>query len=663
MKVTRSADSTLQKSLRAKWLREIDENSYEFRREALSSVNFDKDKSKTELNNIPESDTESISNINPYTTLRQCRKNNRSKTKSDVPEIEDSDSSSNESESPNNTPEKSSPLKKPHSCKLPPPSMAVIKISKPKRKGLKHSVSEKRSKTRAINSERNMNQRPEMVNSVSKFKSTYIRACQSMRIAAKEDIVEMLHVHAKNKLSILDLDLSYLNLTREDVDALASAFCETYRSINKLSKDSVTVNMIEPRELNLKRNNIQDGICIGSLILTISTVTSLNISNNNLGPAASGLAKTIFGYKHLTNLSICGNNIGSKAAIDLLNVFAKHKVLEKIELGENNLDETVSESVILAIRECPLIFLSLKYNKIGPKGAKKIIGALRAKPSLVEIDLTDTSLGSATKKFVELPTNYQMRRICIGLNECSPSFALNFPTYLHKIKTLEVLDVRYMNIPQKSMKDMLKALLLASVSTMRELVLSGNTIDDKTMEVLIELIKKATQLNTIGLRGCGLSSKAVLNICNALVDNRSVKVLELSGNSIKHKNSVSALCNLIRINSRIKVLSLMGTKIDRKSIGTIGLALQSSKRIQKLYLDGNRIGDRGIQEFAGCVVGNQSLRVMSIKATKVSLKGFSKALKVLEFQSRIELIDLRDNNIPPSNVHKLPASNIFVKLF
>lgn len=662
-------ESARKKSLRAKWLREIDEKSHEFRREALSSTK-DKDL-KQSSNDIPEDDAALLSKINPYSTLRIIRKNNKQKLRS-LPDNASNDSENESSSEDSDSPRKmggsgsrsTTPVRKSSTYRLQPPSMAVIKIGKPKRKSPKQSSLEDSKKSRSRSSTPSKSRpRTDKVNAVGLFMESYIKACKDMKIETKRDVLDILEYNAKKKLSILEMDLSYLRLKSADIDALSASFSATYKKLAEIPPTgSNQVNVIEPIDINLKSNDIDDGVCIGALLISISSVVSLNLSNNKMGPlASSNLAKSIYGYKFLNEITLCGNNIGSKSAIELMAVFTRHKVLERIDLGENDLDDSIVDSVVTLIKECPLVFLSLRFNKIGPKGMKKIIEAVQVKPSLVEVDFTDTGMGSGGKQFVEDSSNNFMRRMCIGLNDYPSSFPVKFASYLQKMKSLEVLDIRFMNIAPKAMRLILQSITSASLDTLRELILSGNLIDDKSEEILSEFIRKTRVLETLCVRACGMSFKAVSNLCNALEDNKSVKAIELSGNSVKHKNAIASVCNMIRFNSTIKVLSLMGSKIDRRTIGTIGLALQSNKRIQKLYLDGNRIGDRGVMHFSAILTGNQALRVLSLKATKISLKGFTKAVEEFE-KSGVELVDLRDNGISPGHANRLPLHKIFVKL-
>lgn len=705
-------DETFDKNLfrktnRAKWLREMDEQTHELRRElytvdnALLKKNNRKDIEEEEDD---AHDRELLKNINPYSTLRNQRKfnkriireevfikstnennnNNKDQTSNDNVMLLESSSSSEEEDnvtlnhsnsSVSSIEETQNGQTKRQLYKIRPPSMLFISKKQIKRKKSKDTSSGKLSASTSSN-KRDTNS-PKKKSSSSSRKSTptkqrshngieiflkhYKNACETLKISGIEEIIEVLEFFIKSKESIYNLDLAYLSLTSQDLNSITLAFNNTYNEIKNLPLSA----MIEPRDLNLKSNLIKDGVSIVSLLKSISTVECLNITNIGLQPKASiEFGKALNDYQNLKVLILCGNSIGSKGANEILNALSRQNILEAIDLGENNLTESCSDSIVKIINMCPLKSLSLKYNKIGSKGMKKIIEAVHTSSTLEDIDFTFTGIGKLGKHLFNERSNVHMKKLCIGLNQYQGNFGQKFADHLSKMKKLEILDIRFLHVNVKSMCLILKSIVSSCIYTLSELVLSGNTIDSKTEKELVKLIGETKRLELLGLRGCGLSYHSIVNICNKIKENGTIKTLDLSGNSIKHKQAVASLCDMTRFNTSLKALSIIACKINRKSIGSFGLALQTNMKLKKVFIDGNLIGDKGLFDFSEVLTGNKTLKVLSIKSTKVTSKGIMNMLNILEKNGcAIEIIDASDNHISSSSAMKIQSSSdIFVKM-
>lgn len=696
-------NSLFKRTNRAKWLREMDEQSHEMRRElysvdhALYKKNMNSKKEDAEDDVDDAHHIELLRKINPYSTLRKQRKSNKRIIRKEIfvnsneekttektsnEKLLESSSSeeddnivlnqSNSSVSSNEDQHKNSQARREQYNKIKPPSLLFIskkqiKDNKPKGKKSSNGKLTSSSSSNGNNTKkrkpasRKLTPKQKRHNGIEIFLKHYKNACEELKIDVVDEIIEALEFFIKTKESIYNLDLAYLSLSSKDLDSIALAFNKTYDEIKNIPISS----MLEPRDLNLKSNIINDGASIVSLLKSISTVECLNITNIRLQvKPAIEFGKALNNYSNLKVLMICGNSIGSKGAIEILNALTKHNILEVIDLGENNLNESCSDAIVKLINVCPLKSLSLKYNKIGSKGMKKIIDAVHMSSTLEEIDFTFTGMGKLGKHFIGERASVHLKKLCLGLNQYQGNFGQYFADYLSKMKILEILDIRFLHVNVKSMCLIMKSIVSTCINKLKELVLSGNTIDSKTERELCKFISETKSLELLGLRGCGLSYHSIVNICTKVKDNNTIKTLDLSGNSIKHKQAVASLCDMARFNTTLKVLSIIACKIDRKSIGSFGLALQTNMKLKKVFIDGNPIGDKGIIEFSEVLTGNKTLKVLSIKSVKISSKGLMNMLNILNKNGcSIEIIDASDNHISSSSSVKIQSSTeIFVKM-
>ena len=494
------------------------------------------------------------------------------------------------------------------------------------------------------------------VDAVPWFKAHYEASCQTVGVKPLDDLILVLDRASSKGRRVMELDLNNYNLTSQDVMALARAFSLTSVDISKLSAESVPTvvsNSFEPVAVDLSHNQVTSGRVFVELLLASgsNSVVALDVGFNAWGPkAAMEFSEGLSSYPHLRTLKCAQNNLGAKAGALLFKALLNCKSLEVLDVSNNALTERVAPNLATVITTCPLTTLIIKYNKFKSSGIKKIAAAIAMNTSLTELDLTSTGINEKSKEIVDiLETRQNMAKLSIGFNKLPSSFIPRFTSFTAKQTKLVHVDLRGLDLSSKQLRQVIDALSVNSSGTLEELVLNGNVLDAKCMELLIDYVTRTQNLHSIGLRGCGVPKKSLIELLGTIKHSVVIKAIDLSGNNMNDRRILEALNSCLQANSTLNIIGLAACKIDAKIVGSIGQALQFNKRLEKIHIDGNKLGERGLNEFANGLAGNEVLRVVSIRTCGVSARGLLSFLTTVTAKSQVEVIDAGDNNLPVGN--------------
>ncbi|XP_030632726.1 NACHT, LRR and PYD domains-containing protein 12-like [Chanos chanos] len=331
------------------------------------------------------------------------------------------------------------------------------------------------------------------------------------------------------KLEILNL--SDCKLTDKSCASLASALNSNPSSL---------------RVMNLGFNNLQDfGVELLSTVLQnphcnlkVLRLGRCNLSERICAVLAAVLSSSSSSLRELGLSDNCLQDSGVKLLSDgLKNPYCKLEILRlrfcKLTEGSGS----VLASVLSSNSSKNLRELDLSYNKLQDKGMN-LLSAELENPNckldtlrLICCNLTEkccstlaSALSSCSLRELDLNLNYLhdsgVKLLCAGLENphCK----------------LEILRLYCCELTEKSCA-VLASVLSSSTSSLRELDLSGNKLQDSGVELLSVGMKNPhSKLETLRLRGCELTEKSCLALASALSSNSSsLRELDLSNNNLQ----------------------------------------------------------------------------------------------------------------------------------
>lgn len=489
------------------------------------------------------------------------------------------------------------------------------------------------------------------------FKIHYEQACSTLGVRPIDDLMLVIDRAIAKGRRIMELDLNNYSLTSQDALALTRAFSLTAVEIAKLPKNKdgkpALSNSFEPAAIDLSHNNIVSGRAFVELLLAMASqaIVALDASFNRWGPKASlEFSEGIASYPYLHTLKCSQNDLGPKAGAALMKSLLSFRSLEVLDVSNNGLDDRVAPSLATVITSCPITTLCIKYNKFKASGIKKLAAALAMNTSLIDLDITSIGIGEKSKEIVDiLETRQNMQKLCIGFNKLPSSFIPRFTSFSAKQKALAHVDLRGLELSSKHLRQVIDSLSVNCSGTLEELVLNGNVLDSKCMELLIDYVTRTQHLHSLGLRGCGVPKRNLIELLSTVKHSNILRAIDLSGNNLNDRRILEALNSCLQVNATLSIVAIAACKLDAKSIGAVGQALQFNKALEKIHIDGNKLGERGLVEFANGLAGNEVLKVVSVRTTAVTARGLIAFISAITAKSQVEVIDAGDNNLPLTN--------------
>ena len=287
---------------------------------------------------------------------------------------------------------------------------------------------------------------------------------------------------------------------------------------------------------DIKLEGIDDASAavLAAVLEANTTLTNLNLFNNNLGPAgAESLATALKTNKTLTDLYLAGNNLGPAGAESFARALKTNTTLRNLNLSSNNLGPAGAELPARALkRNKTLTNLYLADNSIGPAGAESLAMALKINTTLTNLNLSRNKLGPAgAESFATaLKTNTTLTNLNLSSNDLGPAGAEPLATALKTNKTLTNLYLANNSIGLAGADTLATA--LKTNTTLTNLVLSRNNLGPAGAESLATALKTNTSLTNLDLSRNNFGPAGVESLAKALKTNTTLKNVGLYGNNL-----------------------------------------------------------------------------------------------------------------------------------
>ena len=287
---------------------------------------------------------------------------------------------------------------------------------------------------------------------------------------------------------------------------------------------------------DIKLEGIDDASAavIAAVLEANTTLTNLNLFNNNLGPAgAESLATALKTNKTLTDLYLAGNNLGPAGAESFARALKTNTTLRNLNLSSNNLGPAGAELPARALkRNKTLTNLYLADNSIGPAGAESLAIALKINTTLTNLNLSRNKLGPAgAESFATaLKTNTTLTNLNLSSNDLGPAGAEPLATALKTNKTLTNLYLANNSIGLPGADTLATA--LKTNTTLTNLVLSRNNLGPAGAESLATALKTNTSLTNLDLSRNNFGPAGAESLAKALKTNTTLKNVGLYGNNL-----------------------------------------------------------------------------------------------------------------------------------
>ena len=283
---------------------------------------------------------------------------------------------------------------------------------------------------------------------------------------------------------------------------------------------------------------------------------------------------------------------------------------------------------------------------------EEIVELMKAKCKDIGIDLRDNMIS----KFNDF-CNSKCKNRVVDLSDCYLG--------IHSIKFLSNIlynsdRIAILNLTKNNLGDYGIEILVNSIKkslSLLSLNITSNSITHKGGQIIFEELceqQSIIDLNISSIEGTNrnrLTATGIKNIPTFLKKNLFIEKLNLGGNSIKNEGFI-LLSKGLNNNNNIINLNISNNDIHSKGL-TKGLNLITNCKIYSLNLSNNPILDEGIEKLTESTKNFPNLHKLNVSNCGFEFHGFELLMNSLQFNKRIEYLDVSGNNIRSSNYERL----------
>lgn len=310
------------------------------------------------------------------------------------------------------------------------------------------------------------------------------------------------------------------------------------------------------------------------LILKNTFFEEISLKNNSI--FSQGLKKMIetsfltrddqgriFSFKDLKHLNMDNNKLSSKSIKYLRHIIKSTDILESISLKNNS-----------------LTYLSLKY----------LLNSFENKGRLQSISLSSNIFSHESGKYFQclISKTENLNELHVE-NNCLGDKGIVY--ILKALSKMRKRSFHKLNLSKNCFGDVVVPYLvefLGSVNEISYLNISGNSICDEGLLILMKNIRKTTKINELHMSNCQFTILPIMN------EENLIKKLNLSLNSI-NDNGIQSIYDYIIKNNYIESINLAYNKISSIGANLISNAIinNSQSRLKELKLNSNLISNDG----------------------------------------------------------------------
>jgi len=258
---------------------------------------------------------------------------------------------------------------------------------------------------------------------------------------------------------------------------------------------------------------------------------------------------------------------------------AASKGNEKVNLSHQGITAKLAEALGHCLKVNTFINeLDLKDNVLGSLGVSALVKSLASNYHVKKLDLSSNNFGPPTQ-LINVRTNEI---------ELRPGASEDLASFLRESGSLTELSLANNKIEDQDLADIIDAVKEAGYIT--KLDLSRNKGDEKLGEALAVLIgSKESGVEEVDVSWNKLSHKGALALANGMKDNKKLKKLNISWNSIGNEAG-KTFGEVIKKDAVLEVLDLGNCKLETPAITIIAHGLAENKTLSKLILENNYLG-------------------------------------------------------------------------
>ena len=310
----------------------------------------------------------------------------------------------------------------------------------------------------------------------------------------------------------------------------------------------------EPRAVNLLVDNMPQ-------LLVFHNLTHLCLLNSDLtSETCNLLSKHTDLLQHLEYLDLCGGNIGSGGAVNLITSLTKFSTIRDLSFFGTGIgfEDCKALSELLATSNY-IEVLHIGHNDLPPDSIQLIIDGLTQNTYLEKLEMSSSNFSSDN--------------------------VLHLASVLRVNTRLNILDIQLCNIPSSGCVYLARALEENTTTRLHTLWLNGTLIGSEGAVAIADMLATNQSLTQLKVSGCSIQVEGAVCLAKAMERNSTLRCLEITGNPIGSERAV-AFASMLKKNQCLKTLDLCEDSVGVE--GTLELieSLKHNTTLEELMLPG-----------------------------------------------------------------------------
>ncbi|KAM3909975.1 NACHT, LRR and PYD domains-containing protein 12-like [Leptodactylus fuscus] len=255
-----------------------------------------------------------------------------------------------------------------------------------------------------------------------------------------------------------------------------------------------------------------------------------------------------------------------------------------------------------------------------------------------------------------VPVLHNLQILSFAYNRLPDTSCTQLASVIRNNRSLKILDLSYNRLSGPHFSDVMAA-LSSPACRIEELRLAGNDLPDTSCTQLASIIRNNRSLKMLDLSGNYLSGPHFSDVVAALSSpSCRIERLYLGKNNLPD-TSCTQLASGIWHNRSLKILDLSNNRLSGPHFSDLMAALSSPAcRIQEFCLRSNNLPDTSCTQLASVIRNNQSLKKLDLSSNRLSGPHFSDLMAALSSPAcRIQELHLGKNNLPDTSCTQLAS--------
>ena len=355
------------------------------------------------------------------------------------------------------------------------------------------------------------------------------------------------------------------------------------------------------------------------------------------------LFKALCNNTSLKKLDISGNKLGMEGSVAQAKMLSCNKSLTELYLRLCNIPEAGLREIARGLlQNTSLKKLDISGNKPGMEGSVALAGMLSCNKPLTELNLRSCDIPEGGLREIArgLLQNTSLKKLDISENNLGMEGSVALAEMLSCNKSLTELNLWSCDIPQAGLREIARGLL--QNTSLKKLDISGNKLGMEGSVAQAEMLSCNKSLTELYLRLCSIPEAGLREIARGLLQNTSLKKLDISGNKPGMEGSV-ALAGMLSCNKSLTELNLRSCDIPEGGLREIARGLLQNTSLKKLDISENNLGMEGSVALAEMLSCNKSLTELNLRSCDIPEAGLREIARGLLQNTSLKKLDISNH--------------------